>query len=356
MIDWTKSMSQTFEYYTVDPTTWRDQTRLYNVISSSIDRDKEADTLGSATFELSDEIGECYIRVYLSVNQNGEKEKVPLGTFLNQTPRLSYNGHYRKLSIDAYTPLLELKENYPPLGYSLSKGFNVMEYGYKLVRENTRAPVIASGSSKTLFSDFVANTDDTWLSYISSLITADKKELALDELSRIMFVPTQETSRLQAVWEYTDDNSSILYPDISLEEDMYGIPNVVEVIYSGSTVNLYSKAVNDDENSPTSIQSRGRQITHRVTNPDFGAEPTQGQLDLYAQETLKSLSTIKRTISYSHGYCPVRLGDCVRLRYRRAGFDGIKAQVIKQTIDCSVGCKVTETAVYSKNLWRSQYE
>lgn len=356
MIDWSKSMKETFEYYVVDPTTWRDQARLNQVISCSVERDEESETLGSATFDLSDEISECYIRPYIIVEQNGERGKFPLGTFLNQTPRKTFDGHYTKLSIDTYSPLLELRENFPPLGYSLSKDFNVMEYCVKLARENCRAPVIAAGNSCKLFSDFVANTDDTWLSYISALTANANMQISLDELSRIMFVPKQETDRLQATYEYTDDNSSILYPEISLEEDMYGIPNVVEVIYSGSTLNLYSKAVNDDADSPTSIQSRGRQITHRVTNPDFGAEPTQGLLDLYAQELLKSLSTIKRTISYSHGYCPVRIGDCVRLRYKRAGFDGIKARVIKQSIDCSTGCKVTETALYSKNLWRSQYE
>lgn len=356
MIDWSKSMKQTFEYYVVDPITWRDKTRLRNVISSNVERDMEAETLGSATFEVNDEIGECYIRVYLCVEQNGEKGKFPLGTFLNQTPRKSFDGQSSKMSIDAYTPLLELKENFPPLGYSIAKGFNIMEHAVKLAQENTRAPVIPAGNEYVLASDFVANTSDTWLSYISSLASNGRYILGLDEMSRILFEPKIDTDRMQAVYEYNDDNSSILYPDISLEEDMYGIPNVVEVIYSGSKLSIFSKVVNDDEDSPTSIQARGREITYRETNPDFGADPTQGQLDLYAKELLKQKSTIKRTITYSHGYCPVRLGDCVRLRYRNAGFDGIKARVTKQSIDCTTSCKVTETAVYSKNLWRSRYE
>ena len=52
MPDWTASMQQTFEYYIVDPKSWRDIKRLENVKSCTISRDSDADTLGSATFEL----------------------------------------------------------------------------------------------------------------------------------------------------------------------------------------------------------------------------------------------------------------------------------------------------------------
>ena len=63
MPDWTKSMEQTFEYYIVDPGTWMDKKRLSTVKSSSIVRDIEADTLGSATIDITDSVGECYIRI-----------------------------------------------------------------------------------------------------------------------------------------------------------------------------------------------------------------------------------------------------------------------------------------------------
>ena len=64
------------------------------------------------------------------------------------------------------------------------------------------------------------------------------------------------------------------------------------------------------------------------------------------------MSTLEYTITYKHGYCPVRLGDCVRLNYKRAGLNGVKAKVISQTIDCVPGCPVTEKAVFTAELWR----
>ena len=351
MADWLSSMQQTFEYYTVDPNTWKDVKRLDNVKSCSITRDSEVETLGSATIDVTESIGESYIRVYLITIQNGVKEKHPLGTFLVQTPSSSFNGKVRNVTMDAYTPLLELKENPPPLGYSLLKGENIMRNAYLLVREHARAPVVETVSTDDLYYDFIANTDDTWITFITDLIANAKYTFDLDELGRILFSPKQDTASLQPVWTYDDDNSSILYPDLTMEHDLYNIPNVVEVIYSNGGDSYYARVVNDDSNSPTSTVNRGREIKRRITNPDLNGDPTQRQIQEYAEQALRDLSSLEYTITYTHGYCPVRMGDCVRLNYSRAGLNGVKAKVISQKIDCATGCKVTEKAVFTTKLW-----
>lgn len=352
MTDWLSSMQQTFEYYTVDPGTWKDDKKLDNVKSCTISRDFGTETLGSATIEVTESVGECYIRVYMLAIQNGVTEKIPLGTFLVQTPSSSFNGKVRNVTMDAYTPLLELKENPTELGYSLLKGDNTMEKAYMIAREKMRAPVVQTESSHTLFNDFVANTNDTWLTFLSDLIANAKFHFDLDELGRVLFAPKQEMDSLQPVWTYNDDNSSILLPDITMDHDYYGIPNVVEVIYSSDKEIYYGKAVNDDINSPLSIQNRGRTIRKIVTNPDGLGNPTNNQIQEYAEQLLKELSTVEYTISYTHGYCPVRLGDCVRLNYTRAGITNVKAKVTSQSIKCEPGCQVSETATFTSKLWR----
>lgn len=351
MPNWLTSMQQTYEYYVVDPGTWKDAKKLDTVKSCSITRDSEVETLGSATFNVTESLGECYIRVYLVTLQNGLKEKHPLGTFLVQTPSSSFNGKIRDVSMDAYTPLLELKESPPPIGYSLLKGETIMSKAYQLVREHARAPVAETTSDDTLYYDFVANTDDTWLSFLTDLISNAKYIFSLDELGRILFSPKQDTASLQPVWTYTDDNSSILYPDITMDHDLYGIPNVVEVVYSNGSDCFYARIVNDDVNSPISTVNRGREIIHRVTNPDLVGNSTEDQIKEYAEQLLRELSSIEYTISYSHGYCPVRVGDCVRLNYSRAGVTNVKAKVISQTIKCEPGCPVSEKAVFTTKLW-----
>ena len=487
MPDWTKSMQQSYEYFTVEPTTLADIKRLDNVKKSSFNRDLESETLGSATIDVTNSFGESYIRCYLKTVQNGVTERTPLGMVLSQTPSSSFNGKITDVSMDCYTPLIELKEKKPPLGYTIRKGTRIMDAAYRIVRENARVPVnkvepnikksknlfdknnvnilkayingnviVAGGAgmttiwipcsplttytvskvatsrfsvgftneipkigitvnnkvtnntgtqitntsidtdkyivvwlynaaydtnitvseildslqielgstateyepyfepidiSPTLQHDFVANTDDTWLKFVIDLIANAKYELGLGERGDILFLPKQELASLQPVWTFDDSNSSILYPEITMNHDLYGIPNVVEVIYSYGTDYKQAVAKNEDSNSPISIPSRGREIIYRETSPSLAGYITQDQIQNYAERLLKELSTIEYTVSYTHAYCPVRIGDCVRLNYARAGIKNIKAKVISQNIKCEPGCPVSEKAVFTSKLW-----
>lgn len=352
MVDWTASMQRTYEYYTVDPGTWRDVKKIDTVKTSTINRDSTVETKGSATIDINELLGETYVRIYLVTIQNGLTEKHPLGVFLMQTPTSSYNGIVREVSVDAYTPLLELKEKLPPLGYSRLEGDNIMDVAYQLVRENVRAPVVKAASDKILNWDFVSNTSDTWLTFVSDLILNAEYTFDLDEMGRILFAPKQDITKLQPVWTYTDDNSSILYPEMTMDHDLYSIPNVVEVIYTQNGYNERVEVVNDDPNSPTSTVSRGRRKVKRIENPNFNGLPTHAEIEKYAEKALKELSTVEYKISYSHAYCPVRVGDCVRLDYVSAGLRNVKAKVISQSIKCDAACQVSEKAVFTKKMWR----
>ena len=344
-------MQQTFEYYIVDPGTWKDSKALVNVIDSSINRDAEAETLGSLTMNIGEPLGECYVRIYMITIQNGIREKHPLGTFIIQTPSFGFDGKVKTVTLDAYTPLLELKENPPPIGYSILEGENIMDIAYRLVRDNVRAPVVKVENEEILHYDFVANTNDTWISFVYDLIANAKYTLGLDEMGRVLFQPKQNIASLQPVWTYDDSNSSILLPSVDIQQDLYGIPNAVEVIYSNGKHNFYSKVVNDDPNSPISTVNRGREIIYREVNPTAMGNPTKEQLDEYAKILLTNLSSLEFKITYTHGYCPVRIGDCVMLNYKKAGLKNVKAKVISQKIDCVPGCPVTETAIFTNKLW-----
>ncbi len=419
MPDWSASMQQTFEFYTVSPDkNWKDVKRLTNIKSCTINRDEDVETLGSATFDITESVGECYIRVYLVTIQNGVTERHPLGTFLAQTPSSSFDGKTRSVSMDAFTPLLELKEKMPPMGFYLKKDeTDIMKAAYELMNENMRGPVVRPAIPSTkLDYNCVADPDDTWLRFLTELISASstttcykveysddghfvrtndvieepemkdyvqladktlsndivykyndsegteryyclvksltKYKLGLDEMSRVLFMPSQDLSAMVPVWTYTDDNSSILYPELNLDHDIYGIPNVVEVVYEAADDYIVSRKVNDDHKSPVSTVSRGREIVYRQTNPDIHGNPSRELVDKYAEELLSELSSVEYTVTYTHGYCPVRIGDCVRLNYKRAGLTNVKAKVISQTIKCETGCSVSEKAVFTNKLWR----
>lgn len=350
MPDWTKPMQQTFEFFKVDGSTWKDTEKLDSVLSASITRDADAETLGSARFTVTGELEECYIRTYLLTVQDGVKERFALGTHLAQTPTQSFNGKYHSMTLDAYTPLIELKENPPPLGFAVSAGTNVMSKVKALAQSHARAPIIGGESSKTLDSYFIANANDKWLSFLRDLLANADAHFEVDELGQVTFGQNQDAKSLQPVWIFTDDNSSILLPSITVERDLYGIPNVVEVIYSNGSKNYTAIAKNENPLSPISTVSRGREIIYRETKPELVYATTQSEINAYAKQLLRDLSCLEYTVTYSHGYCPVRIGDCVRLDYSGAGIEGINARVISQTINCTTGCTVQEKAKFSISL------
>lgn len=351
MVDWTTSMQQTYEYYIVDPITWANKSIIRDIEKTTIDRDETNSTLGGATIDCTNSIPEAYVRIYLITIQNGVTEKHVLGTFMVQTPSTSFDGKKTSISMDAYTPLIELKEKKMPLGYSLYKNQRIMDAAFAICRDNVRAPVIQAKDDQTLALDFVADISEDQLSYLTDLIACANFKFDIDEMGRILYAPKQDISSLQPVWTYSDDNSSILYPSITIDRDLYGIPNVVEVIYSKGSGYYYSRVVNNDVNSPISTVNRGREIVQRITDVNLPGTPTQQQINDYATQTLRNLSSLEYTITYSHGYCPVRVGDCVRLNYKKANINNIKAKVTRQSIDCTPGCKVEETAVFTTNLW-----
>lgn len=352
MPDWTKSMIRTYEYYIVDPGTWKDSEKLDTVTASTIDRDADDETLGSASIDMTGDISECYIRIYLVTIQNGVRERFPLGTCLVQTPSFKFDGKITERSLDAYTPLLELKENQPDYGYTLMKNTNIMQIAGTLAGEHARAPVVTTSHEKTLFADFTAETNDTWLSFLSDLIRNANYEFSINPLGQILFAPIQSLSSMRHIWEYTDDNSSILYPDVTYEQDLYSIPNVVEVIYSSNNRVYIGRAENTDPDSIVSKVNRGREIIYRETSPSFTGIPSKAEVQEYAEKLLDTKSSVECSITYKHGYCPVTINDCVLLNYRRAGLKNIRARVIRQSINCTPDCPVEETATFMKNLWR----
>lgn len=355
-IDWISPMQQTYEFYIVDPGTWLDKRRLTNITSFKITRNSDDDICESASFSCEEWLGEFYIRVYLIATQNKITSKIPLGTFLAQTCYDDYDGKVRSVSYEAYSPLIELKEKNPPIGYAIIKNRDVIKSIKSIIDENVRAP-IDIGDSETYTSgdryavqNLVADPEEKWLTYCSSLLKGYESRLGVNPLGHITLEKDLDVGLMSPVWTFNDDNSSILQADITVTKDLYNTPNVVEVIHSTSKDQYIATAVNDDKTSPVSIVNRGRKIVHREI--DDSSNMSHDALIKYAKKLLQEMSSIKYELEYTHGYCPVRVGDCVRLNYRRAGLNGINAKVVSQSINCQSGCLITEKSVFTEKLWR----
>lgn len=347
MVDWTQPMGQTFEFYEVDPGTWCDIRQLDRVTDATIERDLDADTLGSATFTMADDMGEAYVRIYLVATQDGESQRECLGTYLLQTSQASFDGKVREVSADAYTPLLELGESMPEIGYTTPAEDTVLGRAARIAAQHCRAPVIQAPETGGKCGDFTANLDDTWLTFTRDLLATAGYRLALDHRGRVLFQPKPDANSQQPVYTFTDDNSSILLPSVTLTGDVFGIPNVCEVVYG----NEIATVENSDHASRVSTATRGRRVVHRETSPSLSSSPAKEEAEAYARNLLRELSTLEFEVSFSHGYVPnVDIGDCIRLDYARAGIHA-NAVVRSQSISCVSGCEVTTTASYTVRMW-----
>ena len=347
-VDWTQDYAITYEFWLVDTGTWGDRRMLDTVTEESMDWDDAKLTLGSATLECAEELGEVYVRTYLVATQGTDTARECLGTFMVQTSDESFDGRAGSFTADAYTPLHEMSETMPEIGYTTPSDDLVLERGAKIARQHTRAPVANAPASTMRCGDFVANLDDSWLTYGSDLIAKERHRYMVGPRGDIYQQPIADEASMRPVHTFRDDAISILRPEVTGSSDLYGMPNVVEVIY-GSKV---ARAVNDDPDSPISTVRRGREVVHRITNPDLSDNPTEDEAMAYAVAELRNLSTRERTVVFSHGYVPnVWLGDCVRIEYGRAG-RYVNAVIRKRSIECKTELVITETATYTERMWR----
>ena len=378
-VDWSKGMQQTFEYYTVDPNTWYDVLCLTNIISCSLTHDSSSEMRGHASITTSEPLDENYIRIYMRVRQNGINQRFCLGTYLFIVSSDSFNGKRHSYTYTGYTPLIELKEKLAPLGYNV---IGITGEKPELLPPRT-APTVTDEISRVigqysrlklennvlierpLLNNFVSGTSDTWLAVVNNLLTAStlqQYELSVDNWGAVRIKEAITVYNEKHVYEYDDGNSSILLPTLDLTDDMTDIPNVVEVIYTGNgnkDIGYVRKVVkNEDTRSIVSIPSRGREIWRRFVISNIAMplgevtrDAIEDQVEGQAKRLLEAASTIRKTIQYSHGFNGVEVGDTVLFNYERAGFTGIKAKVVSQTINCKPGCQVDETAVYTKRLW-----
>lgn len=353
MADWTQGMTRTYEYWRVNPETWGDVELLDSITGCTITRDMDEDTLGHATFEMDSwgsEDGvwdsERIIRVYLITVSNKVRERWPLGTYLVQAPSKSFDGMRNSVVADGYTPLKELADDYPPDFYSVESG-NVASRAASLIEAHSRVKVIQPDMDGELTEEYVSD-DDSWLEFVNGLLAKGKARIELTPRGEVVFAPVQDPRSLAPARKFDDGNSSILLPEAQVSSNFIEVPNVVRVVYSEESRFLASEVVNDDPSHPNSIQNVGRRKVYRETSPNLPDNPTQDDVDAYADSMMRQHGSENYEVTFSHGFVPdVVLGTAVRLDYKAMGVN-VVAQVVSQTIECTPACKVSTTARYTK--------
>ena len=348
---WTDSYGVTFEWWEVDPRTNRDIRLIGTVEEGEITEDADAKTIATASVSIGELFpSESWLRCYLIAEQppsSGNREKVPLGLFLAQTPSVRVDGKSVERPLELASPLAELDGDYPPVGYTVRRGADAIAAA-RFCFSRFHVRLADTTATATMPKDVTASDSDTWLDMGKAVLAEAGMEYSVDADGLVSFGPKRDASAMSAVWRFADDDISILLPEAEMDLDWMNVPNRVEVIVGEAAGGFSVSVENDDPSSPVSTATRGRTLTHRENNPE--GVTTREQARTWAIRKLRELSCRERRITFRHGYCPVRVGDCVRIAYRRHQLD-CKAKVVRRVIRCATDFEVESTAVYSEVLW-----
>lgn len=349
MTDFTRGMRRSYEFWEVSRDTWLDVRRIDCITGGTIVRDLDKDTLGNASFEATGRIGECYVRTYLVAEQDGVTERHCLGTHLLQSSRMTHDGVTGSYPADGYTPLKELAESMPPIGYFVPSGSDAAQAAAEIVAAHCPAPVVTPAASFELSQAFCAEQSDTWLSFVAALIARAGLRMAIDPFGRVSFEPERDASSMRPTSTFDDGSASILRDKMTDETDLNDVPNVVEAVYSSDAGCMTARAVNDDPARASSTVSRGREVVKRITDPDVPDNPTQEQLERFVESKLLELSSVERTVTFSHGFDgETSVGSCVRLDCARSDVRGnfvVRSQEITLDSECAVKASASSKEV-----------
>lgn len=160
-MDWTRSLRINWRYMLVDPDTWVDTEEIPFIRQCSVTWDRESDLLVSGSLEIDGDIGdEPYVRIWCDAVQGDLAERHAVATLLCQTAKSSTEGTVLTSSADAYSPLLELSDDKPPVGWSVSGS---ADEAIALICSHMRAPYVPYESGVTLATDVVSTEDESWL-------------------------------------------------------------------------------------------------------------------------------------------------------------------------------------------------
>lgn len=352
MTDWGKGYSQRFEFCEVDPYTWNDRRPLETVASCSVTRDTDTALRERATIEMdSIDPGEFWVRAYMTVTQGGASQRFAVGTWLVQTPSVDYGSGVSTVRCQAYSSLHPLSESLAPIGYFVREGANVPDVVAGIVGSVSTVPFIVPAGEFRLPSHYVASDTSSMLDVCRGIAAAVGLRVGFDAFGRITLAPATPVSSLVPSWVFRDDDKSIMMPDVGVAEDWFGMPNVCEVVYTKRGVSTVGRAVNDNPESVLSTVRRGREVTLRVRNPrELKGAVTERACELLARQRLQEASMLERTVTLEHGWCPVGIGDCVRMEYSRHGL-GIEGIIERQDFDLKTGMTVKSVITTRSNLF-----
>ena len=336
-IDFSKVYSAEFHLREVDPATWSSGADVEGFVSASVTRDctDEYPMLEAGSVELDmgvwDEFGEGYYRIEMVARQGGIVERHAVATLLMSSSQSSVDRNVQTAKADGVSVLKPASDRLMLTGSYAPKGVDGASYAASLLRECTPAPVSVEGSF-TLDEHVVFGVGISYLQAAWTVLKAADwcMRITGDGTIHICEKPTEATFILD------ETAKASLIPGVEKSADLSEVPNRYFAV-SGDEVGI---AVNDLEDSRTSVQARGRYVDFIDDSP---VKVNGETMTAYATRKLRELSTVTREATINREYVPDFLPfDMAAGRIDEFGMEGA-FRSMKQSLECANGIKVSET-------------
>ena len=330
---WENGFTASYYAYIIDPKTWR-EIELLQITDGSISHSNSGlrDSADITCIRYNDR--EQYIRLYLDVEQAGSSYHVPLFTGLTSAPTKDIDGVLESDTIECYSVLKPAEDVLLQRGYYVPTEISA-DLVIKQLLSVTPAPLEILGETPAMQSSIIAEDGENHLSMVEKILTAINWRMRILGNGTIQILPPAQ----DATRAFDPLDADVIEPTLTITRDWYACPNVLRAI-SGE---LTAEARDESDDSPLSVQNRGREIWAEETNVSLN---TGESISEYAIRRLKELQLVETKASYTRRYDPdVLVSDLVRLNYPKQGLQGLY-EVTSQKITLGYGCTTEEEVKY----------
>lgn len=336
-MDWRGGFSAQYELKRVDPVSFNDMGSL-DFISGTIDK-TDTGLMESADLQMTENPGECWVRVYLKARQEQSGARVPLFTGLASAPERTLDGVRITYEVECYSVLKPIEDILVARGYYAPAGADAAGLVADLLSVGP-APVVVDGDGPSLEEAIVAEDDQSVMDVVWMILNAIGWRLRIEGNGTIhVCAPSTEPV---AIFD-TEDND-VVEVSMTDSQDWFSVPNCIRV----TSGDRYVEIIDDDPESAVSTVARqatrggNGQVWMNDSASSIGSNESLGE---YAMRILKANQSPARTIKYSRRFLPdVVVTDMVGLHLPGVGIDG-RFRITSQTIELGYGCRTSEEVV-----------
>lgn len=342
-MDWTKGYRCSWRLFRVNPQTWADADEVGGITSATIERSRwssAGSVLESAAIGADGDFERGYYRLAMTAVQNGERQRVDVGTFLCLSTRAERGKGLTSRSIVGRSVLYPATRTKLLAGTFVPAGSDGAEWCARLLRATIAAPVEVAGGF-TVEEHHVVKSGTTVMACLWTVLSAGGMTLRTDGRGRVSIVPVEKSP------SFVLDGSNASLLDVTAEEeyDLSGIPNRYTAFDGRRSVTV----TNDDPLSDTSAPFAG----YFDDVYDKAPVRTNGEsLEGYCTRRLHELSVATRGYSYRRSVVPeLRPDMVVRAKVAALGMGG-DLRIDRQSLACTqTGIEVTERAYEEVRTW-----